>query len=68
MEAVGDGAPWIWNLVAERWAQATQVLDFYHASEHLWTVARLLDTNVTDEGVNLGALALKHGFPAPGGG
>jgi len=40
--AVGDGAPWIWHLVAERWAQATQVLDFYHASEHLWELGRAL--------------------------
>jgi len=42
VEAVGDGAAWIWNLVAGRWAQATQVLDFYHASEHLWELGRAL--------------------------
>lgn len=42
MEAVGDGAPWIWNLVAARWAQAIQVLDFYHASQHLWELGRVL--------------------------
>ena len=42
VEAVGDGAPWIWNRVAGRWAHATQVLDFYHASEHLWELGRAL--------------------------
>lgn len=42
VEAVGDGAPWIWNRVAGRWAQATQVLDCYHASEHLWELGRAL--------------------------
>ena len=42
LEAVGDGAPWIWNLVDARWAQATQVLDFYHASQHLWELGRAL--------------------------
>ena len=42
IEAVGDGAPWIWNLVAGRWGQAVQVLDFYHASQHLWELSRAL--------------------------
>ena len=42
VEAVGDGAAWIWNLVDGRWAQATQVLDFYHASQHLWELGRAL--------------------------
>src|SRR5467141_2566561 len=32
---VGDGAAWIWNVAQDRWAEAEEVLDFYHASEHL---------------------------------
>lgn len=39
---VADGAVWIWNLVAERFNMAVQVLDFYHASQHLWAVAHAL--------------------------
>jgi hypothetical protein len=39
---VADGAPWIWNVVADRWAGATELLDFYHASQHLWNVGRVL--------------------------
>lgn len=39
---VGDGAPWIWNVAADRWAGAKEVLDFYHASEHLWELGRAL--------------------------
>jgi hypothetical protein len=39
---VGDGSPWIWNVAADRWAQAEEVLDFYHASEHLWELGRAL--------------------------
>jgi hypothetical protein len=39
---VADGAPWIWNLVEDRWAAAEQVLDFYHASQHLWELGRAL--------------------------
>lgn len=38
----GDGAPWIWNVAQDRWAGATQVLDFYHASQHLWELGRAL--------------------------
>jgi hypothetical protein len=39
---VADGAPWIWNVAHGRWADATQVLDFYHASQHLWELGRAL--------------------------
>ncbi len=37
---IADGAPWIWNLAAEHFPQAIQILDFFHASERLHTVAR----------------------------
>jgi hypothetical protein len=37
---VADGAPWIWNVAADRWANAWQLLDFYHASQHLWALGR----------------------------
>ena len=37
---LGDGARWIWNLSADRWPGATEVLDFYHASQHLWELGR----------------------------
>jgi len=39
---VGDGAPWIWNVAADRWANAEELLDFYHASEHVWELGRAL--------------------------
>jgi len=39
---VADGAPWIWNVVADRWARARQLLDFYHASQHLWALGEAL--------------------------
>jgi hypothetical protein len=42
VRCVNDGAPWIWNLVADRWAGAEQVLDFYHASQHLWALGEAL--------------------------
>ena len=36
---LADGAVWIWNLVEDRFAQAVQRLDLYHAKEHLWALA-----------------------------
>jgi hypothetical protein len=37
---LADGAPWIWNVAADRWRGATEVLDYYHASQHLWELGR----------------------------
>lgn len=44
---VADGGVWIWNIVADRFAEAVGVLDFYHASQHLWALAHTL--HPTDE-------------------
>jgi len=38
---LGDGAPAIWELASMHYPQATQILDFYHASEHLHAVRAL---------------------------
>jgi hypothetical protein len=40
--ALADGAPWCWNLIQQRWPQAQPLLDFYHASQHLWEMSRAL--------------------------
>jgi len=37
---LGDGAAWIWNLAAEHFPTATQVVDWYHASERVWALGR----------------------------
>jgi len=37
---LGDGAEWIWKLAAHHFSDAICILDFYHASEHLWQIAR----------------------------
>ena len=49
---MGDGAEWIWNLAAEHFPEAMQIVDLYHAREHLWEVARRLHPN--DEGKQKG--------------
>ena len=37
---LGDGIPWIWNLKADRWADARELLDFWHGGQHLWSLGR----------------------------
>ena len=36
---VCDGAAWIWNLIATHYPQAAQIVDWYHAADHLHRVA-----------------------------
>ena len=36
---LGDGAPWIWHLVAEHFPTAVQIVDLWHAKQHVWQVA-----------------------------
>lgn len=37
---LGDGAPWIWNMAAELFPDRVEILDWYHADEHISAVAR----------------------------
>ena len=39
---MGDGAEWIWNLADQHFPGAIQIVDKFHAREHLWTIARKL--------------------------
>lgn len=38
---IADGAQWIWNKVSQIFPSARQILDFYHCSEYLHSVANL---------------------------
>ena len=42
---LGDGALWIWNLAADRFPKAIQIVDLYHACEHCWDIAKLFYAN-----------------------
>lgn len=42
---LGDGAEWIWNLASDRFANAVQIVDFYHACEHLHALCEVLETD-----------------------
>ena len=39
---LGDGAPWIWNLAADKFFTSRQVVDWYHAKLHLLQAATAL--------------------------
>ena len=38
---LGDGVVWIWNLAAAHFPEATQIVDLYHAREHVHELANL---------------------------
>jgi len=42
---IADGASWIWRWIKEAYPKATQILDFYHAVEHLSDFAKVLYKN-----------------------
>jgi hypothetical protein len=42
---IGDGAEWIWNLAEPYFPGAIQIVDLYHARQHLWELARKLYPN-----------------------
>lgn len=39
---IGDGAEWIWNIAKDHFPGAVQIVDLFHARQHLWGLARLL--------------------------
>jgi hypothetical protein len=42
---MGDGSEWIWNQAHLHFPDATEIVDLYHASEHLWDLVRKLHPN-----------------------
>jgi len=46
---IADGAVWIWNLAQDRFKEAIQRLDLFHADTYLWAVANELHGPGTPE-------------------
>jgi hypothetical protein len=42
---IGDGAVWIWNLADQHFPGAIQIVDLYHARQHLWELSARLFPN-----------------------
>jgi hypothetical protein len=53
---LGDGAPWIWNLAEAHFPGAIDIVDLYHAREHLAAVGRLAFGSGSESG-NTGVAA-----------
>jgi hypothetical protein len=47
---LGDGAPWIWKLAEAHFPGAVQIVDLYHAREHLASIGRLAFRGRTERG------------------
>ena len=45
---LGDGAAWIWAIATDKFPAATQIVDLFHAREHLHDLARLLEFMLLD--------------------
>jgi hypothetical protein len=39
---IGDGAEWIWKIADDHFPGAIQIVDIFHARQHVWDVARKL--------------------------
>jgi hypothetical protein len=42
---LGDGAEWIWNIADQHFPGAIQIVDLFHARQHLWDLARKMYPN-----------------------
>jgi hypothetical protein len=47
--ALGDGAPWLWNLMRQHFPGSNEGVDYYHASEQVWACGRVLYGEGTPE-------------------
>ena len=47
---LGDGARWIRHVVEDHFPNAVQIVDLYHAREHLWNVANAVHGSGTPQG------------------
>ena len=45
---LGDGAKWIWNIANEHFPTATQIVDYFHAVEHITDLVKILTPILTD--------------------
>ncbi len=45
---IGDGAAWIWGIATAKFPEATQIVDLYHAREHLHSLTRALEFMLLD--------------------
>lgn len=52
--ALGDGAPWLWRHAKEHFPDAVQIVDIWHAKEHVWEVAHAVFGRTSPQGMAWG--------------
>ena len=45
---IGDGAKWIWGIAERLFPEATHIVDYWHASEHVHDLVKLFDHILSD--------------------
>ena len=57
---IADGAKWIWKWVEAMYPESTQILDYYHAKQHLcqWAEAAIKDTGQKENWIHAQCLWL----------
>jgi hypothetical protein len=66
---LGDGAKWIWEHIGPLFGpERTEIVDYFHASEHVWTTAKALQGEASPATTAWAEAALhrlwRHGPPA----
>lgn len=49
---LGDGAKWIWRIADQHFPAATQIVDYFHAREHLADLVKILAGVLTDQQID----------------
>jgi hypothetical protein len=57
---LGDGAPWIWNQATQHFPGAVQIVDLFHAKQHVWEVAHAVYGRASPEAVTWAKTACQH--------
>lgn len=42
VSVLGDGAVWIWNIAGDKFPTAVQIVDYFHATQHLSDLAKVI--------------------------
>ncbi|HEX5293754.1 MAG TPA: ISKra4 family transposase [Streptosporangiaceae bacterium] len=48
LTVLGDGAAWIWGIATGKFPEATQIVDLFHAREHMHSLTRSLEFMLLD--------------------
>jgi hypothetical protein len=59
---LGDGAKWLWSHLKTSFPTGTEILDYYHCSEHIHKMAKLLYTEQNEQALFIESTMAKLNF------